>query len=96
VRRPADALTYMDTVWCYIYSPAESAYHFALDKDHDGLADTMPQYPGSAYNRGRPTVHNGGANVALLDGHVERVAFKRLWQTDSAGNVTHSFWKMGD
>jgi prepilin-type N-terminal cleavage/methylation domain-containing protein/prepilin-type processing-associated H-X9-DG protein len=96
VRHPEDALSYIDTVWCYVYSPAEPSYRFTLDKDNDGLADTMPQYPSSAYNRARPTVHNGGANVTLLDGHVERVAFKKLWQLDSAGKVTHSFWKVDD
>jgi prepilin-type N-terminal cleavage/methylation domain-containing protein/prepilin-type processing-associated H-X9-DG protein len=96
VRKPADALAYMDTVWCYINSPAEPSYHFTLDKDRDGLADTMPQYPGSAYNRGRPTVHSGGADVTLLDGHVERVAFKKLWQGDGDGKPQHSFWRLDD
>jgi prepilin-type processing-associated H-X9-DG protein len=41
-------------------------------------------------------VHSGGANLALLDGHVERVAYKRLWQIDAAGNVLHSFWYLND
>ncbi len=33
-----------------------------------------------------------GANVMLLDGHVERVAFPKLWAVDPAGKVRHSFW----
>jgi prepilin-type processing-associated H-X9-DG protein len=56
----------------------------------------MARYPDTAYNYGRPTVHSGGANVTLLDGHVERVRFKKLWQVDSANKVVNSFWYMED
>ena len=37
-----------------------------------------------------------GANLTLLDGHVERVSFKKLWQIDAAKKVVHSFWYMED
>jgi prepilin-type processing-associated H-X9-DG protein len=37
-------------------------------------------------------VHSFGANVTLLDGHVERVPFKQLWAVDKNNNVTHPFW----
>ncbi len=96
IRRPTDALIFMDTVTHYVYSPVEQAYRFALDLDGDGKLDTMPQYPDTPYNSGRPTVHNNGANVTLLDGHVERVTFKKLWQIDASGKVVHSFWYMED
>ena len=67
-----------------------------LDLDGDGRVDTMPQYPNTAFNNARPTVHNNGANVILLDGHVERIAFKKLWlPVDRAGKM-HSFWYMED
>jgi prepilin-type processing-associated H-X9-DG protein len=46
------------------------------------------------YSRARPTLHNNGANVTLLDGRVERVPFKKLRQIDAAGNVTHPYWYM--
>ena len=59
-------------------------------------SDLMARYPDTAYNYGRPTVHSGGANVTLLDGHVERVRFKKLWQVDSANKVVNSFWYMED
>ena len=36
------------------------------------------------------------ANVTLLDGHVERVGFKQLWQVDAAKKVVHSFWYLED
>jgi prepilin-type processing-associated H-X9-DG protein len=72
------------------------SYQFTLDLDRDGIVDTMPQYPDAPYNSGRPTVHNQGANVTLLDGHVERVPFKRLWAIDSKKKVVHSFWYLED
>ena len=42
------------------------------------------------------TFLKNGANVALFDGHVERVPFKLLWNVNAAGKVTHSFWYMED
>jgi len=58
--------------------------------------DTMPQYPNVAYNHARPTVHNNGANVTLLDSHVERVDFPKLWDIGANNRVTHSFWYLLD
>jgi prepilin-type N-terminal cleavage/methylation domain-containing protein/prepilin-type processing-associated H-X9-DG protein len=95
VRKPADAMIFMDTVSHYVYSPVQ--WRFARDADHDKVNDSMASYPDTAFNYGRPTVHSEGANVALLDGHAERVAFKKLWRLDTAtGNVVHSFWYMED
>ena len=37
-----------------------------------------------------------GDNVTLLDGHVEWVAFKKLWQVNSKRKVVHSFWYLED
>jgi hypothetical protein len=34
--------------------------------------------------------------VALLDGHVERVPYKKLWQVNSASKPLHSFWWLED
>ena len=96
IGKPADAMLFMDTVTHYVYSPVESSYRFTLDLNHDGIVDTMPQYPDTPFNFGRPTVHNNGANVTLLDGHVERVAFKKLWEIDASKKVMHSFWYMED
>lgn len=96
ITKPADALMFMDTITHYVYSPVEPSYKFTLDLDGDGKPDTMSGYPNVPFNFGRPTVHNGGANLTLLDGHVERVPFRKLWQIDAAGNVVHSFWYMED
>lgn len=96
IPRPSDALMYMDTVTHYVYSPVDATYRFTLDMNRDGLVDTMAQYPDTPFNFGRPTVHSEGANVTLLDAHVERVSFKQLWNVDSAKKVTHSFWYLED
>jgi type II secretory pathway pseudopilin PulG len=83
-RRPVYGLIYMDTATFYLYSPLYQP--FTQDLDHDGVRDSSGQDPGFAYNDGRPTAHSNGDNVTLLDGHVEWVAFKKLWQSDAAGN----------
>ena len=94
IRNPSDAMAFMDTLWYYVYSPAEPLNKFNADSDGDGVNDTLGQY--KPFSHGRPTVHNTGANVGLLDGHVERVAYKKLWNIDGSGNVTHSFWWLDD
>ena len=96
IKKPADALMFMDTITHYVYSPVEPGYRFTLDMNGDGKPDTMAQYPDTPFNSGRPLVHGGGANVGLLDGHVERVPFKKLWNVNILGNVTHSFWYLED
>jgi prepilin-type processing-associated H-X9-DG protein len=37
-------------------------------------------------------VHDGGADLTLLDGHVEGVSFKKCWALDANGNVVHPYW----
>jgi hypothetical protein len=34
--------------------------------------------------------------VTLLDGHVERVPFRALWEIDARRRVVHSFWYLED
>jgi prepilin-type N-terminal cleavage/methylation domain-containing protein/prepilin-type processing-associated H-X9-DG protein len=94
LKKPGDALAFMDTDRFWVYSPAEARNKFNSDSDGDGVNDSLSSY--KPFSHGRPTVHNNGANVALLDGHVERVSYKNLWRLDSAGNVVHSFWYLND
>jgi len=92
IRKPDDALMFMDTDGYYVYSPLLRAFTF--DSDGDGAGDSDPNY--APYSHGRPTVHSQGANVTLLDGHVERVPFKKLWQVRAGGVPVHSYWYLED
>ena len=94
IKKPADALALMDTLWYYVYSPGDPSMKFDLDSNGDGKPDSMAEY--KPFSHARPTVHNNGANVGLLDGHAERVPFKKLWDVNSSGNVTHSYWWLDD
>jgi prepilin-type N-terminal cleavage/methylation domain-containing protein/prepilin-type processing-associated H-X9-DG protein len=91
VRKPASVMLFMDSITHYIYNPVVPGYKFTQDLDGDTKNDSMSNY-GVSFNWARPTVHGGGANVTLLDGHVERVAYKKLWELDSSGNVAHPYW----
>ena len=95
IRKPVDAMMYMDAVTHYVYSPL--VWAFDKDVNRDGMMDSMDGVltTESPFNNGRPTVHNNGANVTLLDGHCERVPFKKLWEWRS-NRITHSFWYLED
>jgi prepilin-type N-terminal cleavage/methylation domain-containing protein/prepilin-type processing-associated H-X9-DG protein len=96
IRKPAQALFYLDTIAHYVYSLADSGYRPDLDVDRDGNRDTCSASwdERSPFNAGRPTVHNRGCNVTLLDGHVERVPMKILWRTDRSGWPLHPYWHL--
>ena len=95
IKKAADALMFMDTVTHYSiprWSRVTSSAWTWM-----GMARRTPwRRPNIPFNFGRPTVHNGGANLTLLDGHVERMPYKKLWQIDAAGNVVNSVWYMED
>ena len=54
------------------------------------MLDTYKNY-GVAYNWARPTVHSDGANLTLMDGHVEYSRFKPLWQ-NTGGTMLNRYW----
>jgi prepilin-type N-terminal cleavage/methylation domain-containing protein/prepilin-type processing-associated H-X9-DG protein len=94
IKRPAEAMMYLDSTGLFIvYSPL--AFPFDRDANGDGMMDSHDDGTGVAFNWGQPTVHNNGCNVTLLDGHVEWVPFKKLWQVDGANRVVHPFWHLG-
>ncbi len=95
VKKPADAMMYLDSVTHYVYSPL--VWAFDKDVNRDGMMDSMDAVYTTefSFNNARPTVHNSGANVALLDGHVERVPFKKLWEWRN-NKIIHSFWYLED
>ena len=93
-RRPSEVMLYMDG-FIRIRSPRESRQRFARDMKSDGQPDTSVNYfnLGIPFNGARPTVHNEGANAPLLDGHVEWESYEKLWNLDSAREMTHPFWR---
>ena len=96
IRRPDDALMFMDTDYFYVYSPVWLPFTVDCDKDGTNDCGSWSYVP---YSHACPSIHSGGANVALLDGHVERVPFKKLWaitDTPVPGSPAHSFWNLED
>jgi prepilin-type processing-associated H-X9-DG protein len=66
---------------------------FTHDSDGDGKVDSDYDWErGVPFNWTRPKIHNNGCNVGLLDGHVERVSYRELWDVDENNEVTHPFW----
>jgi prepilin-type N-terminal cleavage/methylation domain-containing protein/prepilin-type processing-associated H-X9-DG protein len=92
IKRPAQAMIFIDTLTHYVYSPL--LWPFTRDADGDGLKDSSAVDAGIAYNDARPTVHNRGANVTSADGHVERVPFRILWQTAGPTDMASAWWYM--
>jgi prepilin-type N-terminal cleavage/methylation domain-containing protein/prepilin-type processing-associated H-X9-DG protein len=93
IRNPSEAMAYMDTVSTQLLSPLWLP--FDTDVGHFGQVDSnggQRVETGWAFNGGRPTVHSFGANVTLLDGHVERVPFKQLWAVDKNNSMTCPYW----
>ena len=88
IKKPSQAMLFMDSEDFYVYSPLDRPF---ADGNADGVGEPIAGAGVDQYNRARPTVHNNGANTALLDGHVERVAYKKLWGV-SGGLPTHPFW----
>ncbi|MCC6823620.1 MAG: prepilin-type N-terminal cleavage/methylation domain-containing protein [Verrucomicrobia subdivision 3 bacterium] len=92
VKKPVDAMLYMDVMQHFVYTPRQAA--FVKDVDSDGMLDSSGATP-FPFNEGRPNIHNGGANVTLMDGHSERVPMKRLWEWRD-GKIVHSYWYLDD
>ena len=92
IKRPSQAMIFLDTITHYVYSPL--LYPFSRDADGDGLKDSSPYDAGIAYSDARPTVHNRGANITAADGHVERISFKILWQTSGSTDMASQWWYM--
>jgi prepilin-type N-terminal cleavage/methylation domain-containing protein/prepilin-type processing-associated H-X9-DG protein len=88
VRKPSELMLLMDSEDYFVYSPLDRPF---VDSNGDGVGEPISGNGTDPYNRGRPTVHGNGANTAVLDGHVERVPYKKLWGV-SRGAASHPFW----
>jgi prepilin-type processing-associated H-X9-DG protein len=92
IRNPSEAMVYMDTATDSVLSPL--VWPFDLGAGNFGQVDSNTKVYAQTFpfNDARPMVHSFGANVTLLDGHVERVPFKVLWAVDKNNNVTCPYW----
>jgi prepilin-type N-terminal cleavage/methylation domain-containing protein/prepilin-type processing-associated H-X9-DG protein len=91
VPKPSLLMIFTDVVSDYVYNPTEPTYNFKVDMDGDGLLDSYTT-SSPPYNWARPTVHNNGANVALMDGHTEYIPFKVFWKVNSTNAMTCVYW----
>ena len=92
IKRPAQAMIFMDTLTHYVYSPL--LWPFTRDADGDGTKDSSAVDAGIAYNDARPTVHGGSANITSADAHVERVPYRLLWRTAGTAGMANQLWYM--
>ena len=96
VRKPSEGLLYTD-VWAgsmtaSVISPLQQKVGPASEvntppRTVEEVNESWIQYNGAA-----PRIHSGGSNTSLLDGHVEWVRHRELWNLDKQGEVTHPFW----
>jgi prepilin-type N-terminal cleavage/methylation domain-containing protein/prepilin-type processing-associated H-X9-DG protein len=91
LRKPTSVLLFMDTISHYVYCPNDPVYAVTTD-----MVDFIPgndSFGGMPFSWARATVHGGGANVSLLDGHVEWVSAAKLWEQDSPTiKRAHPYW----
>lgn len=87
IQKPAEALVFQDAI-NELPSPLLRPFVFP-DRDADGIGDVPVTVPSGDANF---RVHTDATQISLLDGHVERVHYKKLWAYDKKGRVTHPFW----
>lgn len=90
IRKPSDCMAFMDVHSYWVYNPLSPAYKWTTQTDAESpWNDTFIW----RWNYGNPKVHQGGANVTLVDGHVERVRYLDLYASRGlASTPSHSFW----
>ena len=96
VRKPSEGLLYTD-VWAgsltaSVISPLQQKPEPVSEvntrpRTVEEVNESWIQHNGAA-----PRIHSGGSNTGLLDGHVECVRYRELWNLDEKGEVTHPFW----
>src|ERR1039457_2068834 len=64
IKKPADALMFMDTITHYVYSPVDTTdgYNFTVDLDGDGIVDKKGRDPRTDHNKTTATAGSGGGH----------------------------------
>ena len=99
IRSPGAVMAFAESSGsAVLVNPFEKGFNWGYDTDGDGDVDSRFVEEAS-YSGFKPKIHSDGSNVALMDGHVEYVKFKKLWGVALntqyfAYMPTHPFWKM--
>lgn len=100
VKKPVDCMAFMDVHSYWVYNPLSPAYKWMgkTDLNESPWNDSfVPNPPPVGWNYGAPKVHSKGSNVALLDGHVERVRYLDLYASRGLSSTpSHSYWYSED
>ena len=85
IKKPSTWIAMLDTYdgWG-MYSP--NGWPFTEDRDHDGIPDTGSLIA-VKYNFGAPKAHGDSCSIALCDGHVEKLPFKKFL------NMNNGLWR---
>jgi len=87
IKHPSSWIAMLDTYdgWG-MYSPNPNGWPFDSDRDDDGIPDTSNSVL-QIYNFGAPKAHGDSCSIALCDGHVEKLPFKKFL------NMDNGLWK---
>lgn len=81
----------VDAARNYMYTFANDGWRPDTDTDGDNLADTHSRLlnfmPSTQYNGARPRIHRDMSNMAMVDGHVERIGYMDFI------DFTSNFWR---
>jgi len=94
VKSPASYLMMLDTRRDRVHESTHWPWDTDYDGDgmndsHSGVLATTTLGP---YNSAQPKIHRGGCNVALFDGHVEWIGYKKFWEIGPDGYPVHQYW----
>jgi prepilin-type N-terminal cleavage/methylation domain-containing protein len=100
ISKPSECMAFIETYSHFVYNPTSKTWPWNLDTLYgDGSAgpkdssSTILTGYGLPYNAARAKIHGGkGNNVGVLDGHVEHVQFKKLWQVTTGGRLLNPLW----
>ena len=89
VKQAGSKIAFADSVQ-HFYGPHESPWTF--DQSGDGDPDSLTAW--HVYNLMSARIHSEGCNIGLLDGHVEYIKFKKLYDYDDGfGVAKHTYWE---
>lgn len=88
IRKSAETLVFLDAN-SGLNSPVGERFVYP-DRDRDGVGDVPPKP--EEFWHSNFGVHGDSSQMSLLDGHVERVHYRKLWAYDEKGQVAHPFW----